>query len=472
MIYDILKNLSKGEKRYLSLNLAIYKNATNNKIYLKQLLAGKIDTDRLSAVQKNNLQTKIIKLLSEYNQAKKLDFQIITLIHQADYLSKKKLYDEADKLYNKVLNKCVFTENYALYFYALNKMQNNLLKMQNIKKIENYIKYKVKEIKDVSQRLISFSEYSLYTCRAMYLSRKNHNPKTKIEQNEFISFLNSSLLNNKKGLKDFSTAFRFNNIHALINYELGNIFETLKYLKKMEDLILKKPHFLSDYMEEYISVIYNMAVINMSLKKYNEAENYIKKLDDLIASDAEIKMMNQNNCYLLKINCYYESAQFNKIIALENELIEYLRRYNNPILSLVSYYILSLVYLSFKNHKESKKYISYILNDKNDSYREDIFCFARIINMIIQFEKNDFDGLAYSIINTKNYLTKKKRYYPLEKIFILYVKKIINMPDKKKEFIELMHSDMKKKIEKNPLLSKTLEYFDFISWTQKIIYTN
>jgi tetratricopeptide (TPR) repeat protein len=470
MIDELIKNLTPGEKRYLALNLSVYKNEAGKLKYFKQLATGTIDVDTIPSLIKNNLQSKILKLLAEYSGQNKSDFEIISLIYQAEYLSKKKFYHQADKLFQKALKNAVYTENYALYFFALKKMENNLLKLQDIYKIQQHIAQTSYTLRDISGRLFNLANYSLITCKAMYLSRKNHNPKTKIQQKEFVNFLNNELLSSKNFIKDFYTAFKFYNSHALINYELGNITETLKYLKKQERLILKKPHLLNDYIEEYVSVVYNLAVITMSQKKFVQAEKYINKLDDMTIKDTDLITQTQSNILMLKLNCYYESGQYNKILLIEKQLNEHAKKYNSPILLLLSNYILSLVYLSKNNYKISREYLNRILNDKNDNYREDIFCFARIINVVIQFEKNDTDTLPYSIISTKNYLKKKKRFHPLEKIFLNYMGKILKRPERKVEYLKLMQEEMKQKINKNELLRKTLEYFDFIGWVNKLCY--
>jgi hypothetical protein len=48
--------------------------------------------------------------------------------------------------------------------------------------------------------------------------------------------------------------------------------------------------------------------------------------------------------------------------------------------------------------------------------------------------------------------------------------KILKRPERKVEYLKLMQEEMKQKINKNELLRKTLEYFDFIGWVNKLCY--
>ena len=117
------------------------------------------------------------------------------------------------------------------------------------------------------------------------------------------------------------------------------------------------------------------------------------------------------------------------------------------------------------NHKEALKWMNKILNDNEQSLRQDIYSFARLFNLILHFELNNIDLLDYIIKSTQRFLKKTEKNYKSEQVLIKYLKLLIkaaNQEEKKaiynsaiNELSALFESEKEKII---------LQFFDVISW--------
>ena len=113
-----------------------------------------------------------------------------------------------------------------------------------------------------------------------------------------------------------------------------------------------------------------------------------------------------------------------------------------------------------------KKYINYVLNNAETGLREDIFTFARLINLIIHYELGNYDLLNYTLKSTKRYVTKNQRNYNFETTFLEGIKKLnkTNDPEKKLKVLKQFKKDI---IAPHKEIGK--DYFGFITWVDSKI---
>lgn len=113
----------------------------------------------------------------------------------------------------------------------------------------------------------------------------------------------------------------------------------------------------------------------------------------------------------------------------------------------------------------SLKWVNRIINNKELTIREDIQCFARILNIIVHYELGNYDLIDYIVKSTRRYLSSKNTLNKFELAVLSHIKKLINTKtDKEKSRI---FEDWKHELESMSadfLEIKALEYFDFISW--------
>jgi len=127
----------------------------------------------------------------------------------------------------------------------------------------------------------------------------------------------------------------------------------------------------------------------------------------------------------------------------------------------------TIAYTFFGNNQPSKAlfWINRVLNDNENSLRKDLFSYARLFNLAIHYELENFDLLEYITKSTQRYLVRRQRDYEIEKLVIEHVRKLIRTPnpDRLKNKLVKFKSALQSKITE-PEDQILLKYFDFISW--------
>ena len=116
-------------------------------------------------------------------------------------------------------------------------------------------------------------------------------------------------------------------------------------------------------------------------------------------------------------------------------------------------------------YKNALKWVNKILNDNEQILRQDIYSFAKLFNLILHYELNNYDLLDYITKSTLRFLKKSEKNYKSDLVLIKYLKQLIKANtegDKKiifeqaKEEFELLFLNNEEKI--------ILQFIDVISW--------
>ena len=132
---------------------------------------------------------------------------------------------------------------------------------------------------------------------------------------------------------------------------------------------------------------------------------------------------------------------------------------------------IACIYFGATDYTEALNYLNKIINNTIVDVRNDVSCFARILNLIVHFELGNYELLEYVVISTYRFLYKKNRLYKLETSVIDFTRKKNPKIKSDKELI-IAFREFKSTIEeifKDPFEQKALEFFDFISWLESKI---
>ena len=129
------------------------------------------------------------------------------------------------------------------------------------------------------------------------------------------------------------------------------------------------------------------------------------------------------------------------------------------------YYRISYLYFGSGLYKNALKWVNKILNDNEQILRQDIYSFAKLFNLILHYELNNYDLLDYITKSTLRFLKKSEKNYKSDLVLIKYLKQLIKantegdkkiiFEQAKKEF-ELLFLNNEEKI--------ILQFIDVISW--------
>ena len=134
------------------------------------------------------------------------------------------------------------------------------------------------------------------------------------------------------------------------------------------------------------------------------------------------------------------------------------------------YFHIAYTYFGTGNYNKALSWINKVLNDNENTLRQDVYSYARIFNLVIHFELGNYDLLEYITKSTQRYLSRRQRDFQMELLIIEYLRRLIRSSrsgnDKK------LFGEFRQKLRDVAMLPEDqiiLRYFDFGSWIESKI---
>ncbi|MBO6523875.1 MAG: hypothetical protein JJ971_08625 [Balneolaceae bacterium] len=173
--------------------------------------------------------------------------------------------------------------------------------------------------------------------------------------------------------------------------------------------------------------------------------------------------------YTSLINQHFITGNFTDgldIIPQLNKAIEKFEHRIDPHRILVFYYKIACLYFGAGKFEEAISYLNKIINYPDPRLREDIHCFARILNLIAHFELGNQTLIEYQARSTYRFIRKMNDLNSVQEEILRFLRNLTstNTKDLRKEFISLR--DKLIEIQRKPYQRRAFLYLDIISWLE------
>ena len=492
-LYELIKSLTKSEKRYFKIYASRHTiGEVNNGIRIFDFIdqQNEFDEDAVHVhfkgeaflnqfpITKIRLYEQIINALDAFHANKDTDAQLYKMLHSIKILYSKGLYDHANREITKTKRLAKKHNKIAILLQIANE-EKRIIETRGYQNANfETLKEHSEESKDLTEQQDFYNNLWFVKSQLFILLNQSGQVRSEddvleykkiyekyqaIKQPGNISFENQYLIYH------FKSAYYF----AILEHEnsLSSLKENLAHFKK------NKGQF-KEYPNQYFSILTN--IIHLEARNgntkaihiyLNELKALPHQLKSSLTEDLEIKLFSSINSIELKI--LNQEGSFEKAIALVPMIKEGMEKYDTELTSSRKAYLafnLSIAYFGKDEFNQSLKWINLILNSKELDQKEDIISFAHLINLLIHFELKNNALLPYAIKNTKRFLSKRKRTYKFETIFLKHLTKISNAQDKYEieQLLQNIESEIKE-LKNDPFESVAFDYFDFHVWlTSKV----
>lgn len=488
-LFDLIKSLNKSEKRYFKLfssrhtigeengYLRLFDFIDRMDTYQEDLIfmhfKGQALLNKFS-ITKARLYNNILRSLDSFNANSSIDAQLYRSLNCATILYDKGLYKQCERLLNSAQKQALKYERFTVLL-AIKQKQKKLIenelyteiKASQISKMYDDEKGIIDEINTYHQlwkvKSLLFQEINLNG--SVRDEKAIHKLKSFVEQTTHIQPENYS----KK------TQYLYHHIHSAYYFSINDLENCYHHLNVNAVVLENDKAAMKSQLNMYFSLLTNIIYVSTRLKKYKEAQNHLHKLKNLSAKGGHQKTLDLDIKYFssatsLELFLLIEKGDYKKAEELVPEIEEAYRLYGDNINSLRKAYIdfkVGIVYLSIGEYSKSLSWINKILNEGKIDQKQDIFCFAQLINLILHFELKNVRFLPYAINATKRYLKNRNRIYAFEELFL----KLITQMSKSNNFFDLEEKliPIEKELiqlKNDPKEQLVFEYFDFLTWVQ------
>lgn len=481
-LFQLIKSLDQSEKRYFKIFATMHiKGADNNKYvklfdsidsqekYNEDLIRKNFPNEKFLNqlhVAKNYLYNNILKSLRIYYSEKSKLNELMDLLKDVQILYEKSLIKQCRKHLDRAKKIAYAYEKHAQILVILD-WEKTLARTSAYSDIEekDLLEYYNEHVSAIDN-LNNINEYWKLTMNYFFLRKKQGNVRDKNELKKFNEIIKHPLLKSEKTATTYISKSFYFNIKGLYYHTNKDYKNLLTYSLKLVNLYESNPLLKKE--DNYIAALNNLLIVQIELKKYDEAINTISKLRKIDAHSPVTQARIFVTSYDTELNLYLRTGDFKKGIDLINNIEEGLKKFRHKLnkeSEVLFSYNISYLYFGLNDYENSLKWINNIINDSELKIREDIQCFARILSLLIHFELKNFDLIEYNIKSTRRYLSNKNNLNRFEMLVLNFIKKLVSTDndDDKKYIYKSWKNELLK--ESDDLTEiKALEYFDFISW--------
>ncbi len=485
-LFDLIHSLSKTEKRYFKLNANRSSNSSDNnsirlfdaiskqKVYSEEKIfisfKGEAFLNRFS-ITKKRLYDNILSVLDVYHSSTSIESQLFTMIHSAEILFNKSLYDQAKKVLRsaeKLAMKNHMNEILLLISQKNKRLQetngNLLVTQEMIDDIQDQDQVQIEEIKLYNK---------IWTIKSRLFERlsKKGVSRSDKESEEYQTLASELRSIEEEELSNDEVKYLYFHSLSAFLYAIGELKQSLFYMKKILSLFENKNCLIE--INKQVSVYTNAIFVSEKLGEYKDSSRFLahlKTIEREIDSNEDLTIKLFSSISSIELNIYLRKGDFDKAMVvahrIENRLDE-LGAKIVPVRRAFLAFKIAVIYMGTGEFINALSWINRILNDSELDKTEDIIGYTQLLDLLIHVELNHEKLLPYSLKNTIRFFKTRNRLYTFEKVFLQFIRKLINCKDQFEiESIWAELSNELSEITDDSFESVALEYFDFKSWAE------
>lgn len=486
-LFDLVSKMTKAEKKFFYQNNAMHNTSAYIRLYQaiqKQRSYNKDELLKLTDIpieqfrnQKKYLYEALLKSLDAFHADKSVHAQLKHYILRIQMLINKGLYSQAAVLLKQG--------------QKLAEEHQRFIELVEFSQLEKQI-----------QAANSFAHYTPEMLMILHEKEKYNLSHIEQEIESWNVSIKTYLLGTKSGIRDSSyleemERFRLTissknarlagsyiaQLHwysALCNYysSQGDWKELYAYRRRILKVFEQNSFLIEDYLHRYVVALYNFLVACFNLSRFGKDFNHHHAILSRVpekykGNNAATEDLN-NRVYTfatsIRLAMLIRTEQKKAALSFVQDIIPELEKYEtnmNRYMKLNLYYNISLAYF-FNNMLElAQRWIDRLMGE-SETYTGDQFqIFARIYNLIINYERGNFFLFEYMARSARHYIRRRHHEFEYEKALIKFFKTInkYNIKDpvyEKQAFTQLKKQF--KEILKNPRERKAMSYFDFMKW--------
>ena len=490
-LFNLIKALSKGEKRFFKLYVSRLGNIGDKKFIIlfdaieKQKVYNEIKIlERQKSINpkqlpnlKTHLYFQLLKTLRLVNSNSLRSIKVLELIDYSRLLYSKCLYKECVKMIDKAKRMAVSYDQsiFLLEILELEKLViSKTLDVGNEERVDQIINETVKATESI-KNINLFSNLSI-KLDSYYNQLGFVRSKSGLEK--ITKFFNTSLPKYQIKNLSFQEKLYLYKSYAGYCYFIQDFKQGYAFANKWVNLFEEQPEMKELKPELYIKALNSLLSVQNKLYKYNEFADTLKQLV-AIKRDKKIILTENLNLNLFKaiyiheINRHFMLGEFKQgtriVGALENELTKFVTKLDKHSILLL-YYKIACLYFGSSNYRTALTWLNKITNEREIALREDLHSFARILSLICHFELGNEDLIESYIKSNYRYFIKKGNLSLYQKYILDFLKRLLmerEIKNIQKRFVIL--KDQMELLQNNTFEKRAFLYFDIISWLESKI---
>ena len=488
-LFELVKSLNQTEKRYFKLmaSLQVQKKDQNyvklfesiekQRVYDEKKVVADLSI-KFIAQQKRHLYNKILESLRAYHAKGSVDLEINSLLHDFDILLKKSLLRQAGKTLIRAKKMANQAERFT-DLLKINQLETKLLHAENnIQGLNNHIKSYKNEIKETVEKIENQVKFEAEYINIIKWNKEIEHVRNEQELADLQEILNQDIFKSEKEALSLQALMQYHYIKGLYFFFLGEYDKSTEHFKSQLACFQSNDTIKIEEHSRYARTIANYTLLNLKVNDFKLFKEGYEMLCNI--NDESIQIQNYADYLkiLLKLMYLTNTGQFNKAVSwieTNQSSIKELESWigEKDILYVERNYMIfkSIVaYMGVGEYRTALRYVNNYLNSADKDLKQDSYCVAVVIDLLIHFQLGNADLLEYSIKSAQRFLMNRKRLFAFERAVMKFVKNAIaSFTDKQlaQEYLRLKES--LDPLKEDRFEKTVFEYFDFQAWLESII---
>lgn len=487
-LFDLIQSMSKSEKRYFKLMSSrhtigeennyvllfdfIDKQDVYNEEHVFESFKGSAFLNRFS-ITKKRLYDHILSSLDSFHINNSVEAQLYKMLHSADILFEKSLYDQSRRVLRSA-EKLASKYEKAEVLLLVSKKQKRLLETSGYLEIsdKNFVDLFEKEASSLQAIKVYNTIWSIKSRLFAHLSKKGV-ARSKAEIKGYTDICKVLLGESENWKVNTEVKYLYHHTLSAFYFATGNLMESLSQLKfNLAYIESSKSGFIIEPNKQ-VSVYTNAIYVSDKLGFHKESAEYLKSLKKMaqgIDSNEDLAIKIFSSISSIEFSMYLKKGDFANAQIIAESVEEKLDIYGDKIVPIRRAFLefkLAVVSMGNANYSDALKWVNRILNDSNLDKTEDIIGFTQLLDLLIHIELNHDKLLPYSLKSTLRFFKTRNRLYSFEKVFLQFISKLIKCDDRFE--IETLWEELFNElgtITDDNFESVALEYFDFTAWAE------
>ncbi len=486
-LHDLVKSLTKSEKRFFKLHSAL-QSGPKNYLRIFEAVDGQetYDEDALKKhfaketfikhfpSEKNHLYKLIMKALRAYHAEATVSGMLKIEIKNIEILHDKALYEEANKTLHRAKRIARENERFYYWFELLNWEKQLLEEAYESGEFTKDLDALIEEERDVIEKLRNLAAYHILYSKINYVFRSGGYVRTDEEHAMVEEISEHPLIVGKNTALSKRAATICYYTQGFCQWAKRDWRLSLEKFNRVRLILDEHPQLKADLPKRYVRALQYIIQCQIELGDFKEARDNIRVMRQLNIEPGfggiDIAVQTFQASYLSELRLYDRQGEYGKALELVKPIMQGLEDYANRLHKeheLEFYFTLACVHFGAEQTNKALFWLNKVLNDPEPTLRQDIFTNARLFNLLVHYELGNFDLLQYIVRSTHRFLSKRHRALGVENLVIDSVKKLARAQKEvtKKEILEQLRDGLAVLMQ-DPNESVVLKYFDFLSWAE------
>ncbi len=485
-LFDLIHSLSKTEKRYFKLNVNRSSNLKDNKSIrlfdaigkqkeydeeeLFKMFKGEAFLNKFS-ITKKRLYDNILSVLDVYHSSSSVDAQLFTMIHSADILFNKSLYEQAKRVLRSAEKLAAKNHKNEIRLMISNRKKRLLETKGSLLVSQEMINEIQKEDKSQVEEISLYNQ--IWTIKSRLFERLSKKGVSRSEKDtDKFHLIAHNLLNiNIEEIKNVETKYLYFHSLSAYFYAIRDLNQSLKYLKNILSLFENKKCVIE--VNRQISVLTNAIFVSDKLGKYKDSTLLLKRLKAIereVKSNEDLSIKLFSSVSSIELSIFLRKGDFDNAMIVAKRIQVRLDELGDKIVPVRKAFLafkIAVSYMGLNDFSNALVWVNRILNDSQLDKTEDIIGYTQLLELLIHVELNHDKLLPYSLKNTARFFKTRNRLYTFEKVFLQFIRKLIKCKDQFEidSIWAELYEDLSA-ITDNSFESIAFEYFDFKSWAE------